>query len=68
MAQKLYNTKFVVTNMTKIVANDNQLHVSCIVINCKQQDFYYCYNVYVSINHHFWVTFLTNGPHESILR
>jgi hypothetical protein len=23
MAQKLYNTKFVVANMTKIVANDN---------------------------------------------
>jgi hypothetical protein len=26
MAHKLYNTKFVVANMTKIVANDNQLH------------------------------------------
>ncbi len=23
---KIYNTKFVVTNMTKIVTNDNQLH------------------------------------------
>jgi hypothetical protein len=31
MAQKLYNTKFVVANMTKIVINDNQLHASCIV-------------------------------------
>jgi hypothetical protein len=26
MAEKLYNTKFIVANMTKIVANDNQLH------------------------------------------
>ncbi len=26
MTQKLYNIKFVVTNMTKIVANDNELH------------------------------------------
>jgi hypothetical protein len=25
MAQKLYNIKFVVTNMTKIVVNDSQL-------------------------------------------
>jgi hypothetical protein len=35
MAQKLYNTKFVVTNMTKIVTNDNQLHASYIVTGCK---------------------------------
>jgi hypothetical protein len=35
MAQKLYNTKFVVANMTKIVRNDNQLHASYIVIGCK---------------------------------
>jgi hypothetical protein len=27
MAEKLYNTKFIIANMTKIVANDNQLHV-----------------------------------------
>jgi hypothetical protein len=39
MAKKLYNTKFIVANMTKIVANDNQLHASCIVTGCKQQDF-----------------------------
>jgi hypothetical protein len=26
MVEKLYNTKFIVANMTKIVANDNQLH------------------------------------------
>jgi hypothetical protein len=31
MAQKLYNTKFVVANMIKIVAHDNQLHPSCIM-------------------------------------
>jgi len=39
MAQKLYNPKFLVANMIKIVANDNQLHASCIVISCKRQDF-----------------------------
>jgi hypothetical protein len=39
MAQKLNNTKFVVTNMIEIIANDNQLHVSCIVTGCKQQNF-----------------------------
>jgi hypothetical protein len=26
MAEKLYNNKFIIANMTKIVANDNQLH------------------------------------------
>jgi hypothetical protein len=26
MAQKLYDIKFLVTNMTKIITNDNQLH------------------------------------------
>jgi len=26
MAEKLYNTKFIIANMAKIVANDNQLH------------------------------------------
>jgi hypothetical protein len=31
MAENLYNTKFIVANMTEIVANDNQLHVNCIV-------------------------------------
>jgi hypothetical protein len=40
MAQKLYNTKFVVANMIEIGANNNQLHASCIVIGCKQQDSY----------------------------
>jgi hypothetical protein len=39
MAQKLYNTKFVVVNITKIVTNDNQLHASCIMTGCKWQDF-----------------------------
>jgi hypothetical protein len=39
MAQKLYNTKIVVANMTRIVVNDNQLHASCIVIGYKWQDF-----------------------------
>jgi hypothetical protein len=39
MAQKLYNTKFIVVNMIEIVANDNQLHANCIVTSCKQQDF-----------------------------
>jgi len=35
MAEKLCNTKFIVANMTNIVANDNQLHVNCIVTGCK---------------------------------
>jgi hypothetical protein len=39
MAEKLYNIKFVVINMTEIVAINNQLHVSCIITSCKQQDF-----------------------------
>jgi hypothetical protein len=39
MAGKLYNTKFIITNMTEIVANDNQLHASYIVTGCKRQDF-----------------------------
>jgi hypothetical protein len=39
MVEKLYNTKFIVANMIRIVVNDNQLHASCIVIGCKQQDF-----------------------------
>ncbi len=39
VAQKLYNTKFVIVNMTKIVANDNQLHAKCIVSSYKWQDF-----------------------------
>jgi hypothetical protein len=37
MAEKLYNTKFIIANMTKIVANDNQLHATCIVTSCKWQ-------------------------------
>jgi len=39
MVQKLYNTKFVVVNMTEIIANNNQLHASCIVTGCKWHDF-----------------------------
>jgi hypothetical protein len=35
MVENLYNTKFIVANMTEIVANDNQLHANCIVIGCK---------------------------------
>jgi len=35
MVENLYNTKFIVANMTKIVANDKQLHASCIVTSCK---------------------------------
>jgi hypothetical protein len=35
MLEKLYNTKFIVANMTEIVANDNQLHASGIVTGCK---------------------------------
>jgi hypothetical protein len=31
MVGNLYNTKFIVANMTKIIANDNQLHASCIM-------------------------------------
>ncbi len=31
MVEKIYNTKFIVANMTKIVANDNQLHASWLV-------------------------------------
>jgi len=45
MAQKLYNTKFVVVNMTEIIVNDNQLHANFIVNNCKQQDFYLWVNM-----------------------
>jgi hypothetical protein len=36
MVENLYNTKFIITNMTEIVANDNQLHASCIVTGCKR--------------------------------
>jgi hypothetical protein len=32
MAQKLYNTKFVVVNMTKRVTNNNWLHVGCMPV------------------------------------
>jgi hypothetical protein len=39
MAEKLYNTKFIVANMTEIVGNDNQLHANCIMTSCKQHDF-----------------------------
>jgi hypothetical protein len=39
MAQKLYNTKSIDVNITKIVANDNQLHANCIVTGYKWQDF-----------------------------
>jgi hypothetical protein len=35
MVEKLYNTKFIVANMTKIVANDNQLHASYIMTDYK---------------------------------
>ncbi len=37
IAQKLYNTEFVVVNITMIVANDNQLHANCMVTGCKWQ-------------------------------
>ncbi len=39
MTEKLYNTKFIVAIMTKIVTNDNQLHAKYIMTNCKQLDF-----------------------------
>jgi hypothetical protein len=39
MAQKLNDAKFVTTNMTNIIANDNQLHST---ISCKRHDLYYC--------------------------
>jgi phage antirepressor YoqD-like protein len=39
MAEKLYNIKFIVVNMTNIVVNDNQLDVSYIVTGCKWHDF-----------------------------
>jgi len=39
MAQKLYNTKFVVANMTEIITNDSQLHANCIMTSHKWQDF-----------------------------
>jgi len=39
MGEKLYNTKFIIANMTKIIANDNQLHASYTVTSCKRQDF-----------------------------
>ncbi len=42
MAENLYNTKFIVANITKIVANDNQLHASYIVTSCKKQKIQQC--------------------------
>jgi hypothetical protein len=38
MAKELYNTKFIVINMTEIITNDNQLHARYIVIGYKRQD------------------------------
>jgi hypothetical protein len=35
MVENLYNTKFIVANMTEIVANDNQLHASCMPVACQ---------------------------------
>jgi hypothetical protein len=32
MAQKLYNTKFIVANMIDIVAKNNYLHANCMPI------------------------------------
>jgi len=40
MAQKLYDTKFVVANMINIIANDNYLHANYIMTSCKWEDFY----------------------------